>query len=309
MSIKQDRLQISGGRRALETRPRVATGAISKSLLNTWLAPLQTALLSETNMPRPNSRPWLLPLITALGLWLGFGGVAVAADEEGPLVVPSISDEAPGKPQKPWQFVGLPHQTKPETHFTVVTTGPTSAMALIADHSYGNLVTFGRKNMTNQTTLSWRWLLERPNPLANLRTKNGDDAPAKVCVMFDYDVSTLPFGERAELRLARSEGIGLVPAATLCYVWDHSLPAGTSLVNAFTSRIRYIVLESGEEHLHEWRSESRSVAEDFWRTFGPEFHPSAPDDIPPIVGIAIGADSDNTETISESFITDLHIHD
>jgi hypothetical protein len=265
--------------------------------------------LSELTMPQAIiSRPRLFTVpLALLGLWLGVAGAALSADDEGPLVVPSISDEPPGKPQRPWQFVGLPHQTKPETRFTVVTTGPTSAMALVADHSYGNLVTFGRRIMTNQTALSWRWLLERPNPLANLRTKNGDDAPAKVCVMFDYDVSTLSFAERTELRIARSGGEGPVPAATLCYVWDHSLPVGTSLVNAFTSRIRYIVLESGEEHLHEWRSESRQVADDFWHTFGPEFHPNAPDDMPPIVGVAIGADSDNTQAVSEAFITDLHL--
>jgi hypothetical protein len=250
-----------------------------------------------------------LPLVS-LALWLGATNAAFCAEDEGPLVVPSITSEAPGKPQRPWQFVGLPHQTKPGTQFTVVETGDSAAMAIIADHSYGNLATFGHRVMTNHTTLSWRWLLERPNTAANLRTKNGDDAPAKVCVMFEYDTSALPFGERAELRLARSEYEGgTVPAATLCYVWDHALAVGTSLVNAFTSRIRYIVVESGEEHLHEWRSAQRQVADDFWHTFGPEFHPNAPDDMPPIVGIAIGADSDNTGVNSESFITDLHLRD
>ncbi len=263
------------------------------------------------NMPKACAATALLlrALPLGLGLLLLAPHLLYAAEEEGPLVVPSISDEPEGKPQRPWQFVGLPHQTKPETRFSVVKIGDFSAMALIADHSYGNLATFGKKILTNDTTLSWRWLLQRPNLLANLRTKNGDDAPAKVCVMFDYDISTLPFGERAELRLARSETGAPVPAATLCYVWDHSLPIGTALVNAFTSRIRYIVIESGETHLNDWLAASRQVAPDFWRTFGPEFHPSAPDDMPPIVGVAIGADSDNTQVLSEAYITDLHLRD
>jgi len=87
----------------------------------------------------------------------------------------------------------------------------------------------------------------------------------------------------------------------VCYVWDAKLAAGTSLDNAFTRRIRYIVLQSGNDRLDRWVSERRDLAADYMRLFKDE----SPTGVPPIISIAVGADSDNTKSRSVSYVSSV----
>ena len=91
-----------------------------------------------------------------------------------------------------------------------------------------------------------------------------------------------------------------MPAATVCYVWDAQLPAGTTLDNAFTRRMRYIVLESGTDRLDRWVAERRDVGADFMKLFGDESKI-----VPPIVGVAVGADADNTKSHSVAYVSGI----
>ena len=102
------------------------------------------------------------------------------------------------------------------------------------------------------------------------------------------------------LRIARSQTTDVLPGATVCYVWDAHLPVGTTIDNAFTRRMRYIVLESGTANLHQWKSERRDVAADFLKLFADESTK-----VPPVGGVAVGADSDNTHTHSLAHVMDM----
>ena len=94
------------------------------------------------------------------------------------------------------------------------------------------------------------------------------------------------------MRSARAKTNDPVPGATLCYVWDNSLPAGKVLDSPFTHQLRYVVVRSGPAGLGEWHTRSATCTADFKRVFGDE----SPDTVPPLIGIAIGADSDNTKS-------------
>jgi len=109
----------------------------------------------------------------------------------------------------------------------------------------------------------------------------------------DNTIERISFGERQLLRFARSQSTDPVPGATVCYVWDLQLPAGTDLDNAFTRRMRYVVVRSGSDKLNQWVSERRDVTADFLRLFKGEA-----ETVPKIIGVAIGADSDNTKSHS-----------
>ena len=85
----------------------------------------------------------------------------------------------------------------------------------------------------------------------------------------------------------------MLPAASVCYVWDARLGPGTVLDNAFTRRVRMIVLRGPEAPLHTWQEERRDVWADFLRLFGDEAQL-----VPPLVGIAIAGDADNTQAHS-----------
>ena len=116
-------------------------------------------------------------------------------------------------------------------------------------------------------------------------------------MLFDYPLERLSLIERGKILLARSVAGEMVPAAALCYVWDGTLAPGTSLRNAYTDRVRVIVLRGRGDPVGEWRSESRNVAVDFRAAFG-----EAP---PPIGGVAVGADTDQTGETVRAWIGDL----
>jgi len=202
-------------------------------------------------------------------------------------------------PTAPWHVVGLPQQTKPFTRFSVVDIDGKRAIKIEADESYGNLA--HPVQMAVPAHLAWQWRIEKPLENADLRQRGGDDTAVKVCASFDLSIDNIPFTDRQILRIARGKTTEPVPAASVCYVWDAKLPAGTALDNAFTRRIRYIVLQSGNDRLDRWVSERRDLAADFMRLFKDE----SPNTVPPIIGIAIGADSDNTKSKAVSYVSGI----
>jgi hypothetical protein len=222
-----------------------------------------------------------------------FAGAAPAAG-----LVPLDAGSGP-VPPAPWHVEGLPLQKKPFTRFSIEQIDGRRVLRVEADRSYGNLV-HPLPGGDAGRFLSWRWRVDVPNEHANLRTRAGDDSAAEVCVMFDLPLQAVPFVDRQMVRLARTQSAELLPAATVCYVWDTHLPIGTTLDNAFTRRIRLIVLRGADMAPMTWRIERRDVRADFLRLFGDEAA-----EVPDIIGVGIGADADNTQSRSLSYIADL----
>lgn len=204
-------------------------------------------------------------------------------------------------PPAPWRVVGLPSQKKPFTRFSLVDVDGKRALRVEAVESYGNLVHPLGPDVTARK-LSWRWRADQLNTAVDLRERAGDDTTLKVCALFDLPLDKVPFVERTLLRSARSGSSDLIPSASVCYVWDANLAVGTRLDSAFTRRVRYIVLRSGTGAEPQWASEKRDVAADFKQLFGNE---SA--EVPPLIGIAVGADSDNTKARSLGHVADIEL--
>jgi hypothetical protein len=224
--------------------------------------------------------------------------LAGPAGAEGPLLQPLGNGPVPAAP---WHVAGLPGQTKPFTHFEVVELEGKRVLRVEAESSYGNLVhalTLDPPPSTLQ--FAWRWRVDQPVEGADLRQRATEDIPAKVCVFFDEPMSQVPFLERQVLRMARVRSQDWLPSATVCYVWDNKLPVGTVLRSPYTGRVRYLVLQSGAEHLRSWRSEKREVIADFLRLYGDEATQA-----PPIIGVGVGADADNTHGHSIANVADL----
>ncbi len=222
--------------------------------------------------------------------------LAGVARADVPLLQPFGAGPAPAAP---WHVAGLPQQRKPFTRFEVVALDGQKVLRVEADNSYGNLVHPLNLEFAGGL-LAWRWRVDQPIEAADLRSRAGDDTAVKVCVFFDEPLTSVPFVERQVLRVARMSSAEWLPTATVCYVWDRQLPVGSALPNAFTKRMRFLVLESGATPLHEWRSERRDVAADFRRLFGDEVST-----VPAVVGVGIGADADNTHGHSIAHVADL----
>lgn len=213
-------------------------------------------------------------------------------------VAPFVADSA-GVPQAPWVFRSLPGVKKSPTHFQVVRLGGKTVLRVEADNAYGNLVEALPK-LQDARFLSWRWRVDKPNPLADVRDRSTDDRAVQLCVEFDLPLDAVPFGERLVVKLASAEAGRPVPTATLCYLWAAKLPAGTVLDDAFSRRLRMIVLRGPNAPLQTWFDERRDIRADFLRLFGDETQ-----QVPPVIGVGVMADSDNTHGHSLAYVADI----
>jgi hypothetical protein len=232
----------------------------------------------------------ILIAITLISTWPS----AVFSQNLAPFAAPGASTLHPT-----WEASGLPaDKGVPRSRLSLVPLAGETVLELASKASYG--VLSHAWSGPAPAFLSWRWRLERGLPQADIRTKAGDDAALKVCVMFDQPLADIPFGQRATLQLARTVTGQPLPAATLCYLWDSRYPAGSSGANPYSARVRYLVLDGPASPSGQWVTQRRNVAEDFARLFGQE---SA--SVPPVLAVAVGADSDNTGGQSLAYLTQL----
>ncbi len=234
-----------------------------------------------------------------LGLLAGFLFMPVAFSQTQPIT--PFSKSSADAPPAPWKVYPFPGSEKPLSRFDISTLDDERVLRVVADKSYATLQhELPRLALSQGSKLSWRWRLDQPLRDADLRHKKGDDSPLKVCALFDMPLKNIGFFERNFLLAARSMSKQNIPAATLCYVWDHKLAVNTELPNAFTRRVRYVVLTSGDSQLKTWLPQERDLVSDFRRAFGEET-----DTIPPLIGLAIGADADNTGGSSLGYVGDV----
>lgn len=222
--------------------------------------------------------------------------LAVASARAEPLLQPLAGADG-ALPPAPWRYAGLPTQREPATRYGMAGVDGRRALRIEAESSYGNLV-HPLQRPAEALQLSWSWRVDSFAAGADLRRRDGDDNAVKVCVLFDLPLARVPFVERQLLRLARARSAEALPAATVCYVWDALLLAGSVLPNAYTRRLRYLVLRSGAEP--GWRDERRDIAADFRQLFGDEST-----EVPAVLAIALGADADNTRGRSLAHVADL----
>lgn len=198
-----------------------------------------------------------------------------------------------------WRLTGLPTKLKvPNTRFELAASGGETVLQISTDKSYGVLTHVWQG--AHPAQLAWRWRVPQALADANLSTKAGDDAALKVCVMFDQPLADIPLLQRASLALARTATGQDLPSATLCYVWDARTPAGTRGANPYSARVRYLVLDGLNTPAGAWQNQQRRVADDFQALFGAE-SPTTP----PVIAVAVGADSDNTQGQSLAFLSQL----
>ena len=220
-----------------------------------------------------------------------------------PLGLVAFSSMPPGAPARPWRVAGVPKQSQPLTQFDIVNLSGRPVLQVQSDHAYGNLVFDAPPGLRpNALQLRWSWRLERGLEHSDLATKAGDDTPLKVCALFDMPLDALSLVERTRLRFARGVSGEHLPAATLCYVWDRRLAVGAELPNSYSERVRYVVVSSGDARPGRWLHVERPLAADFMRAFGHETGT-----LPPLLAIAVGADSDNTGGSSLGYVGDVSL--
>lgn len=235
-----------------------------------------------------------------LAILLCAGAPVTQARAEGPALA-AFSSASGEQPPAPWRVVGVPGGKIPLTRYALVELDGRKVLRVEASKSYGNLV-HDLPALVPEAglRLRWRWRLDEALRGADLRRREGDDSPLKLCALFDMPLARLGLIERNLLRLARAASGEKLPSATLCYVWDGTLAPGILLPNAYSPRVRFIVLDSGEQRLGQWVAHARDLGADFRRAFGEESEA-----VPPLQAVLVGADADNTGGRSLGHVGDV----
>ncbi|MCS3904245.1 hypothetical protein J2T55_002281 [Methylohalomonas lacus] len=127
--------------------------------------------------------------------------------------------------------------------------------------------------------LHWRWKVQDTLEDVDETTRDGDDYPARVYVVF-------------------SGGLAFWRTHTVIYVWASNQPQGSHWANAFTDNARVIAVQSGDANAGEWQRETRNVRADYEMLFG--------EDISEADAVAIMTDTDNSDQSAVAWYDDLY---
>ena len=219
----------------------------------------------------------------ALGLLIGLalGAAPAWAQQKGCVVRPLPFDAAAPK----WGHAPL-SKLKQDTQYGLVVEDGRKVLQAQADGSASLYGTAFKPARQANGWLSWSWKTDALVPRADNADRHREDAPLRVVVAFDGDASKLPFGERAQRKLAQTMTGRAPPYAALMYIWGSTEAPGTLIPSAHTRQIKMVVVQSGTAGLGQWHTVRRNLREDYRRAFG-----TPPG---PVVAVAAMTDTDNT---------------
>jgi hypothetical protein len=166
-----------------------------------------------------------------------------------------------------------------------------------ADHSSSGLRADVNVDVQATPWLNWEWRVDDVPTRATVAEDDLDDSPARVVLAFEGDLSRLSlrdlmFREQIELFTGYR-----LPFATLMYTWDGQAAPESVFDYPRTSRIRYLVVESGAQRQGHWLRYRRNVRDDYRRVFGGEAGR--------LTSVGVLTDSDDLQSRSEAWFGDL----
>jgi Protein of unknown function (DUF3047) len=145
----------------------------------------------------------------------------------------------------------------------------------------------------------WEW--KALGHIADADNSQGhtDDAPLRLMLAFDGDKSKLSLRDQMAFELAHLISGQEMPYATLMYIWSSIHHEKEIIPNKYTSRLKMIIVDSGDEHIGEWRKHRRNIEEDYRNAFQ-----EAPGKL---IAVGIMTDTDNTKSLVKAIYGDIEI--
>lgn len=128
--------------------------------------------------------------------------------------------------------------------------------------------------------INWSWKVDKVLSELNETTRQGDDYPARVYVVF-------------------SGGLLFWKTRAINYVWSNNQKIGTVWPNAFTDNARMIAIRTGAHQTGQWINEKRNIREDYKQLFG--------EDVDLADAIAIMTDTDNSGSHAVADYGDIYL--
>ncbi|MDF2463080.1 MAG: hypothetical protein K0Q43_1315 [Ramlibacter sp.] len=237
----------------------------------------------------------------------GLGGCATApigndgsAMANNPWAVQSSAARTASAPIAPPGWHHLPFPGKTETRFRYARKDGRDAIAVQASSSASMLRTKVRIEPVDLAGVRFSWKVPELIAGADLAARDTDDSPVRIVLFFEGDRSRFSPREAMTAELVRAVTGEEMPYATLMYVWCNRREPGTVINSPRTTRVRTMVVESGNRNLNQWLDYERDIRADYQRAFGEA--PGA------LLGIGIMTDSDNTRSTAQAWYGPVRLH-
>ena len=253
------------------------------------------------HLPGPlGRRHWCL----GAAAWLGLASCATrppappkpAADADA--LVPFSATPRNGGLPIGWQEQQM-RPDLPRTRYQLAERDGRRVLHAVADASTSGLRCDVDIDPQQRPWLHWDWRVDNPPLDATVADDALDDSPARVLVAFDGDQALLSLRDRLFQDQVELFTGWVLPFATLMYVWDGQARPETVLRYPRSSRIRYLVVESGASRAGRWTSYRRNLVDDYRRVFGAQ--PGR------LRSVGVATDSDDLKSHSEAWYGDLHL--
>lgn len=198
-----------------------------------------------------------------------------------------------------WEPVHF-RRIKEHSEYGIETVGPESFLVAASNSSASGIAHRETFNVYKYPMVRWRWRISGVYEKGDSSSREGDDYPIRVYVMFQYDPDRASFGERIRYGIARRLYGQYPPARSLNYIWANREHSRRVLPSPYTEKSRMVVIESGPGLAGRWVEEEVNVLEDFREAFGGE--------PPETARLAVMNDSDNTGESSVSYMDYIEVY-
>lgn len=198
-----------------------------------------------------------------------------------------------------WRPLTFP-KIKEHTQYTIEEQGRESVLRTESRASASAIVYRKPFNVYDYPRLRWKWKVMNVYEKGNARTKEGDDYPLRVYVLFEYDPDKAGFYDAIKYGVAKSFYGEYPPHSALNYIWANRDDETGIITNTYASNAKMVVLQKGKKKLGRWIVEERNILDDYRTAFGT--------DPPAMATLGIMNDSDNTKESSVSYVGFIEVY-
>ena len=183
--------------------------------------------------------------------------------------------------------------------YTIENEGGSHVLKAESNASASAIVYKDSFNVHEYPKVKWRWKVKNVYAKGNVRSKEGDDYPIRVYIMFEYDPEKAGALERIKYSFAKSLYGEYPPHSSLSYIWSSKDDPEKFVVSPYTDKAVMVLLEKGTAKVGTWVNEEIDIPADYQKAFGTK----APDR----ARIAIMNDSDNTGESAVSWVEYIEV--
>jgi hypothetical protein len=197
-----------------------------------------------------------------------------------------------------WKSFTFP-KIKKHSVYSVENEGAKHVLKAESSASASAMVYMDPFNVYEHSKVKWRWKVKNIYAKGDARSKEGDDYPLRVYIMFEFDPEKAGIGERIKYSFMRSLYGEYPPHSSLSYVWASKDDPDRFIVSPYTNKAMMVLLEKGPAKTGHWVDEEIDILEDYQKAFKAK---------PPArARIAVMNDSDNTGESSVSWMEHIEV--